>query len=193
MENYQKQQREAEEEEISYRQLRENALQKITQKQQQFSERISTFLLNLDSKHKVMTDNYSKCIQTQCQSLNAHIQLKKNAEDKQSKMYAVDDKFFNDTHDKEYVFANLEDEPVINDYNKCVDTCGKSLHMMRFELEYQLREFHLNFNECFYFCRLDTSNTIGCNYRCFDVYNQVFNDVELKLNSEYDKYIQNIV
>lgn len=54
----------------------------------------------------------------------------------------------------------------VEDYNKCVERCQQPLYKLRFELEFQLREWQFSLNECFHYCKLDTSSPIECNINC---------------------------
>ena len=40
-----------------------------------------------------------------------------------------------------------------DEYNTCAQACQEPQRKFRFETEFQMREFQLNLNECFYFCQ----------------------------------------
>ena len=47
-----------------------------------------------------------------------------------------------------------EKKDKVDEYNACLIDCEKPLRELRLETEFQTREFQMNLNECFYFCRM---------------------------------------
>jgi len=67
-------------------------------------------------------------------------------------------------------------------YNLCVEDCQKPLRDARFQIEFQLKEWQVNLNECFHFCKRDNSHPTDCIEYCLKEYKTILNDVEVRLN-----------
>lgn len=74
-----------------------------------------------------------------------------------------------------------------------METCQKDIRDLRFELEFQMREFNLNLNECFHYCNLDTSDNLQCVIRCFNIHQTMMEKISNKINREYDRKIDTLV
>ena len=83
-------------------------------------------------------------------------------------------------------------------YNECLLGCEKPMRELRLETEFQTREFQINLNECFYFCRQNEtageySSQFQCLQRCLNIHQVMLGKVEAKLHREYDRRIQNLL
>lgn len=58
----------------------------------------------------------------------------------EKRMYILSDKFYEDP-DKVQVFIHEDNEKISKDYNSCIESCSKDIKEIRFELEFQMREF----------------------------------------------------
>ena len=61
--------------------------------------------------------------------------------------------------DKVFIEKNKENLNLVSSYNNCITECEKPIRDLRWETEFQLREFQQNINECFFFCR--SNETVG--------------------------------
>lgn len=74
-------------------------------------------------------------------------------------------------------------------YNLCVEKCQRPLRDSRFMIEFQIKEWQRNLNECFYFCRRDNSNRNDCVTYCLDNYNSILDEVKERLDRELDQHM----
>ena len=56
-------------------------------------------------------------------------------------------------------------------------------------VEFQLKEWQVNINECYYYCKYDNSEPVECNNYCTKTYKGILSEVENRLYEEYDSKI----
>ena len=83
----------------------------------------------------------------------------------------------------------VEDAPSADTYNSCVQTCQEPLRKARLETEYQLREWQLNLNDCFFMCKNQEvagfDQQAPCLQRCFRVHSDMLGHVSSHLHGLY--------
>jgi len=84
------------------------------------------------------------------------------------------------------MFVPNEDLNTFRKYNLCVEDCQKPLRDSKFMLEFQLKEWQLNINECFGYCKRDNSDPVTCITYCCNEYGKILGEVEQRLYKEYD-------
>lgn len=76
-------------------------------------------------------------------------------------------------------------------YNSCVESCQSPLRRLRLETEYELREFQLNLNECFWMCKSQevqgVDNMQECVRRCYSIHTDMLNTVDRHLHRVYSE------
>ena len=78
---------------------------------------------------------------------------------------------------KEKVFLHQEREGMAEEYNRCVEGCQEPLRTSRFMVEFQLKEWQVNINECYYYCKYDNSEPVECNNYCTKTYKGILGEV----------------
>ena len=74
-------------------------------------------------------------------------------------------------------FMHSKHEEGVKEYNSCVEQCQKPTQLLRFELEFQMREWLISMNECFHYCKMDNSSPIDCNIKCLSMHRQFLNSL----------------
>ena len=139
-------------------------------------------LHNLDTKAVRLQSENQSCYEKSCI----------NPTKEQTTLRIPPEDFSQTKADKESVFVIDSDEMQrkVQEYNSCVESCQSKLRKMRFECEFQTREFQLNLNECFWMCKnketAQFTTQSECVARCFNVHSKMLERVELHLNNQFD-------
>ncbi len=137
--------------------------------QQKLDSDVRSFITNLDKKHVFLSNRVASCISTKC-ALPKH------------KTYEI-----SETADHSKLFVPKTALLDYEEYNACVLTCQKPAEAIRFETEFQFREFQYNINECFHYCKQDASFPLQCIDKCYVVHEPIWASVKEKLEKIYDK------
>ena len=136
------------------------------------ASKVNRMIVKLDQKAAGMQQLYQTCFDSKCKGLKPQLG---------NDVLAInDEEVFIKSGASDYVER-------VEAYNSCVQDCQKDLRSFRYDTEFQMREFQLNLNECFWFCKV--RETVGeaatqqssCIQRCFRIHETMLDKVEQKL------------
>ena len=163
------------------REVLEQATTLLNSNKNSFQAQAKEMMSTLDTKAEMLQQHYDSCYSKNC--LDMVSPVFQQMYEKGTVMELGNDEVF--------IEKTEENRLLVDTYNNCVTACEKPIRDLRFTTEFQVREFQLNLNECFNFCRAQETvgafrNQAECLNRCFDVHQLLLEKVKNKLVSEYD-------
>jgi hypothetical protein len=138
---------------------------------QQMKERAKAMLEKLDSKHETLKKmSYYPCYDQKCMQIYDGL-MKSRKESHQ----------ISENENKTNMFIHQDNQEVAEQYNKCVESCQEDLRSSRFMVEFQLKEWQVNINECYFHCKYDNSEPVECINYCTNTYQGILGEVENRL------------